>query len=98
MQHFFVKLIPPRATFAVDMTAEERRVMQQHVAYWTGLMQKGIAIVFGPVFDPAGAYGLGVAEVDDEAQLRSLLNDDPSTGLNRFEFWPMRAVHAGLKP
>ena len=57
-----MKLIPPRATFSQDMTAEERQVMQKHVAYWTDLMHKGSAVVFGPVMDPAGVYGMGVVQ------------------------------------
>ena len=97
-QHFFVKLVPQRATFAQDMTPEERGIMQQHVAYWTGLMQRGIAVVFGPVMDPAGVYGVGVVETTDEGHLRSLIDGDPAKTLNRYDFWPMRAVHAELKP
>jgi hypothetical protein len=27
-QHFYFKLIPPRASFAQDMTAEEQRLME----------------------------------------------------------------------
>ena len=96
-QHFFIKLIPCRATFAQDMTAEERQVMQQHVAYWTGLMQQGTAVVFGPVLDPAGVYGMGVVKTEGEPQLRELLDGDPAGRLNRYQFWPMRAVHAGVQ-
>jgi hypothetical protein len=32
-QYFFMKLIPPRPTFAQDLTAEERAVMQLRVNY-----------------------------------------------------------------
>ena len=46
---FAYKLISPRPTFAHDMTDVERKVMIEHVAYWTSLMGKGIAVVFGPV-------------------------------------------------
>ena len=47
--HFALKLLPNRPTFAQDMTAEEREIMQQHVIYWKGLMDKGFVLVFGPV-------------------------------------------------
>jgi hypothetical protein len=30
------KLIPPRSTFAQDMTEVERKVMQEHATYWKG--------------------------------------------------------------
>jgi hypothetical protein len=38
----------------MDMTESERKVMGEHVTYWTALRDKGIAIVFGPVLDPKG--------------------------------------------
>jgi len=79
------------------MTAEERQVMQQHVRYWTDLMHKGIAVVFGPVMDPAGTYGMGVIQGENEDQLRTLIDGDPANTINRYEYWPMRAVHLGLK-
>ena len=79
------------------MTAEERQIMLQHVAYWTDLMHKGNAIVFGPVMDPAGVYGMGVVHAENEDQLRSLIDGDPAKTINRYEYWPMRAVHPGLK-
>jgi len=33
-RYFFLKLVPRRPTFAQDMTAAERAIMMQHVAYW----------------------------------------------------------------
>ena len=93
-KHYALKLIPPRPGFPMDMSEEERQTMQQHVEYWSDLLNKGIAIVFGPVFDPNGAYGLGVVEVDDEEQLKEILEKDPAVPLNRYEYTPMRAVFA----
>lgn len=77
------------------MSPDERAIMQRHVAYWTDLMHRKVAIVFGPVFDPSGAYGVGIVEVAGETELRNLLSGDPATTLNRYEWWPMRAVHPG---
>jgi hypothetical protein len=51
-KQFLYKLIPPRSTFAQDMTEVERKVMQEHATYWKGVTDKGIAIVFGLVLDP----------------------------------------------
>jgi uncharacterized protein YciI len=93
--NFFVKLIPHRATFAQDMTPEEREIMMQHAGYWTELMHKKLVIVFGPVMDPAGVFGMGVLEVEDEAAARNLLDNDPAIQLNRYEIQPMRAIHPG---
>jgi uncharacterized protein YciI len=65
-KHFFLKLNPPRPTFAQDMNEEERNIMNKHVEYWKGLVDKGVVIVYGPVFDPEGGYGIGVVEVESE--------------------------------
>jgi hypothetical protein len=78
-RHFLVKLIPPRPSFAQDMTNDERKLMQQHGAYWTELAQKGIALLFGPVLDPAGSYGIGVVEVEKEEEVAILTENDPVT-------------------
>lgn len=75
--HFLVKLIPPRPSFALDMTAEETRLMQQHVDYWSDLAQKGVALIFGPVLDPAGSYGIGVVELETADDLKDLTANDP---------------------
>ncbi len=76
--HFLIRLIPPRPSFAQDMTDEERQLMQQHVAYWTELADAGVALLFGPVSDPAGSYGIGVVEVEEE-QVAVLTANDPVT-------------------
>lgn len=67
---FFCRLLPPRPTFAQDMTAGEAAVIMEHVAYWDKHLHIGTAIVFGPVADPKGAWGLGVVRVADEAAVR----------------------------
>jgi hypothetical protein len=51
---FVYKLVPPRPSFAMDMTDAERAVMGEHAAYWHGLLDRRTAVVFGPVLDPAG--------------------------------------------
>ena len=92
MPHYFLKLNPRRTTFAQDMTDEEKAIMQQHVAYWGGLMSKGVVVVYGPVMDPKGVYGMGVVEAEDEEQLQELIRNDPATSINDYEYYPMRAV------
>jgi uncharacterized protein len=57
-KHFMLKLIPPRPTFAEDMTNEEWAIMNLHAAYWKDKADRGIAIIYGPVLDPKGVYGL----------------------------------------
>jgi uncharacterized protein len=74
------------------MTEAEARVMQEHVAYWNGLTDRGIVVIVGPVADPKGAWGLAILEVDDEAAARVLGTNDPAmnSGLNfKLEVYPM---------
>ena len=91
-KNFFLKLNPPRPTFMMDMSAEERIIMQQHVAYWSPYVNNGVVIVLGPVMDPQGGYGIAVVAVDNEEQLREIIAADPANGLNKYEVYPMRAV------
>jgi hypothetical protein len=57
---FFVcRLLAPRPTFMQDITAEERALMGAHSVYWREAMARGMVVVFGPVADPAGPWGLG---------------------------------------
>jgi uncharacterized protein YndB with AHSA1/START domain len=77
-QFFFSRLIPPRPSFAMDMSTDEEALMREHVAYWRAELSEGKAIVFGPVADPSGTWGLGVARVSDEAELAGLQANDPA--------------------
>lgn len=89
---FFVKLIPSRPTFNLDMTPDEAALMQQHVVYWNGMMKQGKVHVFGPVMDPEGVYGMGVLEVDSEEEAREFAENDPAKLLMSVRVYPMRAV------
>jgi hypothetical protein len=91
-KHFFLKLNPPRSSFIVDMSAEERNIMLKHVAYWAPYVNDGTVIVLGPVMDPKGGYGIAVVGVENEEQLNNLIANDPANGLNSYEVYPMRAV------
>ena len=89
---FFCRLVPPRTTFPGDISAEEAKAMAQHAAYWHEVAAEGPAVAFGPVADPAGAWGLGVLEADDTAHADALLAADPIIVANlgfRYEKLPM---------
>jgi uncharacterized protein len=91
-QHFFVKLIAPRPTFAMDMTPEERLLMQEHVRYTRDGFDAGKVLIYGPVMAPTGAFGVAVFEVGDVEEVRQFLENDPTVraGLNKFEIYAMR--------
>ena len=77
MPYFLCRLIAPRPTFPHDMTAEEGRLMGEHMTYWAGLLNAGQAVIFGPVADPKGFWGLGILEVGSEPEARAIVDDDP---------------------
>ena len=77
MPYFLCRLTPPRVTFAVDMSDDEKALMQTHAAWWLDQIAKGVALLFGPVLDPEGPWGLGIVEVDDESKARALAAGDP---------------------
>jgi hypothetical protein len=78
MQYFFLKLIPPRPTFPLDMSEGEKAMMQEHFAYWMGILTEQKVIAYGPVMDPNGAFGIAVVEVKDELEARSVAENDPA--------------------
>jgi uncharacterized protein len=89
---FALQLLPPRPSFALDMTSEERMVMHKHALYWADLMNRGFVVVYGPVMDPRGPYGLGIVKVSDEEQVKTFIENDPANGLNSYVYYPMRAI------
>ena len=91
-KYFVLHLLPSRPDFAQTMTEEERGIMMKHIGYWTELMNQGKVLVFGPVLDPAEVYGLGIVAVDDEQEVMDLIANDPAGQINRYEFFPMKAV------
>jgi uncharacterized protein YndB with AHSA1/START domain len=92
LKYFFCRLLPPRPSFALDLNAEEAQVMRAHAGYWRGLLDQGKAIVYGPVADPQGPWGLGVLRAPDEDALRAISDADPAVQSRRgfrYEILPM---------
>lgn len=79
MSTYIVRLTPPRPSFALDMSEEERDIMGRHAAHWQRYIEAGQMVVFGPVLDENGSWGLGVLEVneEDEDELRAFAAIDP---------------------
>ena len=92
MGFYLYKLIAPRVSFAQDMSEEEAQVMKVHGEFWSKLAQKGIAVIFGPVLDPKGSWGLAIVEAKDEAEVHAIGAEDPAIKSRygfKFEVHPM---------
>ena len=61
--------------------------MGRHAAYWQPFIDSGQMVVFGPVLDSTGSWGLGVIEAEDEDELRAFAAGDPAvtTGTGEIE-------------
>jgi uncharacterized protein len=77
MAIFLYRLNPPRATFPADMTPEEGAALESHFRYWRDELARGHALLFGPVADPHGAYGIAILNVSDEAAAGAICAGDP---------------------
>jgi hypothetical protein len=80
------------------MSPAERKIMQDHAVYWHARMAEQKVAAFGLVGDPAGAFGIGIVEVSDEQEVRSLTAGDPAilsgAGFSySVHLMPMGAVH-----
>ena len=93
MSTFVFRLKAPRPTFAQDMSNAEREIMGRHAAHWQPLIDSGQMVVFGPVLDDTGSFGLGVIEAEDEEELRAIAAQDPfvTSGTGRIEMGKMIA-------
>ena len=72
--YFFIKTQDPRPTFHLDMTPEERAIMERHVAYWSEKAIHGISIMFGAVLDSRGVDGIGSTKSETRQKCRTSSN------------------------
>jgi uncharacterized protein YciI len=93
MPHFFFKMIPPKPTFAADLTDERWNLMLLHTQYWMARQEKGEVVVFGQLMGSEGAYGIGIISAADEAGARAFAEGDPITKAGfRCEISPIHVV------
>ena len=98
---FFCRLLPPRASFAQDMTPGEGRLMREHAAYWGDGVARGEVVAFGLVGDPKGPYGIGIVRFGSAAEVQAFSDGDPvirSTSGFRYEILPMPLGVVTAKP
>jgi uncharacterized protein len=101
MPYFFCRLNPPRPSFAMDMNPDEAALMRAHVDYWRGFFQSGEAVIFGPVRDGKGAWGLGILEVASKDEADALTSADPviTAGIGMsYEVHPMMSAIVRTRP
>lgn len=77
MTCYACKFVSYKPDLPVSMTEHEAAVMREHVAYWRKLLDKGMAVAFGPVADPAGAWGIAIVEADSEDEVLAIRAGDP---------------------
>jgi hypothetical protein len=95
MPYFLAKLIPPRASFVQEMSADEASLMRSHADYWLPHINAGLVLVMGPVADPAGGYGVMIANAPSLSWLERAQADDPAirAGVGfRFENFGMPSI------
>ena len=93
MPTFVLRLTSPRPDFALTMSDEEREIMGRHAAHWQRFIEDGQMVVFGPILDSQGSWGLGVLEADTEDEVRAHTAEDPvvTTGTGSIEIGTMLA-------
>ena len=87
MNWYLIRLVPPRPDFGSTMSVDERGAMMRHVAYWRTHLEAGRALIFSPVADPAGDWGMGVLRAESPEEIADIEAADPAViaGVGRYE-------------
>ncbi|MFZ5979506.1 MAG: SRPBCC domain-containing protein [Candidatus Zixiibacteriota bacterium] len=86
---YFVRLLGTRADWPENMTADERKIMEEHFVYLQKLMYDKKVIMAGPVDRPP--FGLIVLQTDSEDEAIEIMDQEPSVfrGVHTYEMQPM---------
>jgi uncharacterized protein len=89
---FLVFLRPTREQMPFEPTDDETRIIGEHYAYLQQLRAAGKLVVAGPSIIPGDTFGIGVLDIDDEAEAQAIVAADPAvvTGTMTAEIRPMR--------
>ncbi len=79
------------------MGPAEAEVMERHVAYWQDLLNREVALAFGPVLHPEDPWGLGLLELEDERAAHVIAEGGPAvqSGTCTYDLVPMQLVRSG---
>ena len=72
--------------------------MDRHAAYWRPFIDSDQMVVFGPVLDDSGSWGLGVVEAEDEDELRAFASRDPAVTSGTAELEIGKLVAGFVRP
>jgi uncharacterized protein len=90
---WLVVLRPVRAEMPFEPTAEESHAVSEHFAYLQRLRDEGKLVLAGPSpVAPGDTIGIGVYDVEDEAEALALVEADPAvtSGVMTAELRPFR--------
>ena len=91
-KYFVVKLISEQLKNPAQFSEEDKVIMQKHSLFWKNLMEGGNVLVYGPVLDPNGAYGLGIVTAEDKEVVYQMLSGDPAKQIAHHEVSEMLAI------
>jgi len=89
---FLVILRPVRDEMPFEPTDDESRIVGEHYEYLVRLRDEGKLVVAGPSIKRGDTIGIGVLDVDDEAEAQAIVAADPAVvqGAMVAEIRPMR--------
>ncbi len=84
-------LRPHRPEMPFEPTEEEDRITGEHFAYLQRLRAEGKLLLAGPSPVAGDTIGIGIFDIDDEAEVRSLVAADPAvaSGIMTAEIRPL---------
>lgn len=93
LKPFLLKLFAPRPTFHLDITPEEMSVMQVHAVYWRELLERGVALAFGPVLQPEESWGVALLYAQSLDAAQAIAAEDPASKAGmHIEVYPMGSL------
>ena len=78
MSWYLYRLTAHRSDFAETMSEAEMATMMAHVDYWRGPLAEGRVLIYSPVADPDGSWGMCVVRAESEDELEELRDNDPA--------------------